>query len=83
MNEPMTSGMPPSVEGIVTRPSPFDVESHTDGSEFRDFTAKPLDEANKTAHYGGSSLCHWCPDASTRQDNAMLIGERHSDMRST
>ena len=26
MNEPTTSGMPPSVEGIVTRPSPFSVE---------------------------------------------------------
>ena len=26
MNEPTTSGTPPSVEGIVTRPSPFSVE---------------------------------------------------------
>ena len=26
MNEPTTSGGPPSVEGIVTRPSPFSVE---------------------------------------------------------
>ncbi len=26
MNEPTKSGMPPSVEGIVTRPSPFSVE---------------------------------------------------------
>ena len=26
MNEPTTSGMPPSVEGIVSRPSPFSVE---------------------------------------------------------
>jgi uncharacterized protein (DUF302 family) len=26
MNEPITSGTPPSVEGIVTRPSPFSVE---------------------------------------------------------
>ncbi len=26
MNEPTASGMPPSVEGIVTRPSPFSVE---------------------------------------------------------
>ncbi len=26
MNNPTTSGTPPSVEGIVTRPSPFSVE---------------------------------------------------------
>src|SRR5258708_34378898 len=26
MNEPTASGTPPSVEGIVTRPSPFSVE---------------------------------------------------------
>jgi uncharacterized protein (DUF302 family) len=26
MNEPTTPGMPPSVEGIVTRPSPFSVD---------------------------------------------------------
>src|SRR5438876_9507879 len=26
MNEPTTSGTPPSVEGIVTRPSPFSIE---------------------------------------------------------